>query len=197
MTVQGKYSVLIVEPSEIIAEGLLSILKESHRFDCLHPLTDGAFLADSIAGSRPDLLLVNPTLFPVSGKNSLRAILQTSPSTIPVAIVYQYVEHALLDSSRMVLDIRCPREEMLTSLMDILQEKPQPKTLADIDYELSEREKDVLALVAKGLINKEIADRLNISVHTVITHRKNIVRKTGIKTVAGLTVYALMRGIIQ
>ena len=65
------------------------------------------------------------------------------------------------------------------------------------DNSLSAREKEVLVCVAKGLINKEIADQLNISIHTVITHRKNISRKTGIKTVAGLTVYALLNNLID
>ena len=47
------------------------------------------------------------------------------------------------------------------------------------------------------MMNKEIADRLSISIHTVITHRKNITRKTGIKTVAGLTVYALLNHLLD
>ena len=63
--------------------------------------------------------------------------------------------------------------------------------------ELSDREKEILVSVAKGLLNKEIADQYNISIHTVISHRKNITRKTGIKTVAGLTVYALLNGLID
>ena len=63
--------------------------------------------------------------------------------------------------------------------------------------DLSDREKEILVSVAKGLINKEIADKYNISIHTVISHRKNITRKTGIKTVAGLTVYALLNNLIE
>ena len=62
---------------------------------------------------------------------------------------------------------------------------------------LSPRETEVTVLLAKGRINKEIADQLNISTTTVITHRKNITRKTGIKTVAGLTVYALLNNLID
>ena len=63
--------------------------------------------------------------------------------------------------------------------------------------ELSEREKEILVSVAHGLINKEIADKHNISIHTVISHRKNITRKTGIKTVADLTIYAILNGLID
>ena len=63
--------------------------------------------------------------------------------------------------------------------------------------ELSQREKEILVCVAKGMLNKEIADLYNLSIYTVITHRKNITRKTGIKTVAGLTVYALLNNLID
>ena len=63
--------------------------------------------------------------------------------------------------------------------------------------ELSAREKEILVAVAKGMLNKEIADLYNISIYTVISHRKNITRKTGIKTVAGLTVYALLNNLID
>jgi DNA-binding NarL/FixJ family response regulator len=64
-------------------------------------------------------------------------------------------------------------------------------------HDLSERERDVLILVAKGLANKEIAEQLNISIHTVMSHRKNITHKTGIKSVAGLTVYALLNNLLD
>lgn len=62
---------------------------------------------------------------------------------------------------------------------------------------LSPREIEVLCLVAKGLINKEIADRLNISLTTVITHRKNIVEKLGLRSVSSLTIYAVMNGFVD
>jgi len=62
--------------------------------------------------------------------------------------------------------------------------------------ELSARETDVLQLIVKGSTNKEIADKLNISLNTVLSHRKNITAKLGIKTVSGLTFYAIMNGVI-
>jgi len=65
------------------------------------------------------------------------------------------------------------------------------------ESELSDRELDIVREVALGQTNKEIADKLYISVHTVITHRKNITRKLGIKTVSGLTVYALLNKLIK
>lgn len=62
---------------------------------------------------------------------------------------------------------------------------------------LSDRERDVIIGVVQGLQNKEIADRLNISVHTVITHRRNIARKLQIHSPAGLTIYAIVNGLVD
>ena len=61
---------------------------------------------------------------------------------------------------------------------------------------LSQREIDVLKLIAAGKINKEIAQELNISINTVLSHRKNITAKLGIKSISGLTFYAMMNGIV-
>ena len=75
---------------------------------------------------------------------------------------------------------------------------PHPSTQQqDTEHELSPREIEVLVLITKGLINKEIADKLNISLTTVISHRKNITEKLGIKSVSGLAIYAVLRGYIE
>ncbi len=73
---------------------------------------------------------------------------------------------------------------------------PQATSSTDV-HDLSAREIEVLVLITKGFINKEIADKLNISLTTVITHRKNIVEKLGIKSVSGLTIYAVMHGYVD
>jgi len=70
--------------------------------------------------------------------------------------------------------------------------QPQPT-----EQILSVREIEVLKLITRGLINKEIADKLNISLTTVISHRKNITEKLGIKSVPGLTIYAVMSGYME
>lgn len=62
---------------------------------------------------------------------------------------------------------------------------------------LSQREKEVLALIIKGYINKEIADKLNISTPTVIFHRRNIIEKIGSKSIGRLTIFAVMNGIVD
>ena len=62
---------------------------------------------------------------------------------------------------------------------------------------LSEREKDVIIALVQGMANKEIADHLCISVNTVITHRRNIARKLQIHSPAGLTIYAIVNGLVD
>jgi len=65
------------------------------------------------------------------------------------------------------------------------------------DPQLTNRETEILQLIVQGLLNKEIAEKLNISLNTVLTHRKNIMAKTGIKTVSGLTFYSIRNGLIS
>ena len=93
-------------------------------------------------------------------------------------------------------------EEMMELVFDIMQLSRDLEKHAVIeelllmppeDYQLSDREQEVLELVAQGLSSKEIAERLKIAVNTVNTHRKSITRKTGIKSVAGLAVYAMLK----
>lgn len=98
--------------------------------------------------------------------------------------------------STMVLYSNISQEEIVEKLRVIFQEA-RASTQSENNRELSAREKDVLRLVVNGLINKEIADKLYISLNTVLTHRKNITSKLGIKTVPGLTFYAITNGLIQ
>jgi DNA-binding CsgD family transcriptional regulator len=84
---------------------------------------------------------------------------------------------------------------MIEDLENIFLRHSAP--VASIANSLSAREIEVLKLVARGHINKHIADTLSISLHTVISHRKNITSKLGIKTVSGLTMYAMLNGLIS
>lgn len=97
----------------------------------------------------------------------------------------------------------CIEDDVLVPMVRMLespgrQVHPHPASGKEAEREeLSAREKEILVSVAQGLLNKEIADRHNISINTVITHRKNITRKIGIKTVAGLTAYAILNNLID
>ncbi len=183
-----KQRLLIVEPSEVISAGLKAILDGQVRFKVLEPEPGADHLAERIIASRPDILLVNPTL--VENPGQLRG---DTPMAL-VALVYQYVERDLLKLYDAVVDIRDSRAEVIETLA---QASPGDGEPSRSNYELTKRETAVLVELAQGKTNKEIADALNVSVHTVISHRKNITRKTGIKSVAGLTVYAMLNNLID
>ena len=100
----------------------------------------------------------------------------------------------MLASYNGVIELYETRSKIISKMTEYTQSENTKNT---DDVELSKRETDVLVAVAKGMMNKEIADQMNISIHTVISHRKNITRKTGIKSVSGLTVYALLNNLID
>lgn len=88
-------------------------------------------------------------------------------------------------------------DEILRPAMTHVQQQKKPHQILQDTEELSSRERDVVVQIVKGLSNKEIADVLCISVHTVITHRKNITRKLNIHSTAGLTIYAIVNKLID
>lgn len=100
------------------------------------------------------------------------------------------------------VNMRCSERELIKAFLTIHNtahiahnvNMPHPPKQEEL---LSQREKDVLSLIVKGYINKEIADRLNISTPTVIFHRRNISEKLGSKSVGRLTIYAVMNGIVD
>ena len=183
-----KQRLLIVEPSELINEGLKSILDGQIRFKVLEPEMNAEHLDERIVTAHPDIVLVNPTL--VDNVSRLRG----EHLVAIVALVYQYVERDQLKQYDGVVDIRDSRATIIETLAQV---SPSENDAAKSNYELTKRETAVLVQLAQGKTNKEIADALNVSVHTVISHRKNITHKTGIKSVAGLTVYAMLNNLID
>ena len=97
----------------------------------------------------------------------------------------------------MTLDVTDSREELVEQIDRAIQSVRHNNATNETQEELTLREVEVLRCVAQGMINKEIADTLHISVNTVLSHRKNIIAKLGIKTVSGLSLYAMMNGIIE
>lgn len=105
-------------------------------------------------------------------------------------------EHGALSSTNRIT-LRSSQETIIEQLQQLFTSDSSSNTTTENNKDLSSREVDVLQLIVKGITNKEIADKLNISLNTVLTHRKNITAKLGIKTVSGLTFYAIMNGIIS
>ncbi len=101
------------------------------------------------------------------------------------------------------LCVNVPEQELIHSLLSLEQHAhghgknlpPMPRMLQQ--KILSDREIEVMSLIVQGYINKEIAEKLNIGLATVITHRKNIMDKLGMKSISALTIYAVMHGYVD
>ena len=190
--------VAIAEPADIIRYGLEMMLKRLPGFRLqLVEIATANSLLDLLQLHKPDLLIVNPLLpgsFGLShikeecGCEEMKCVaLQTTPVDPQTLEVYDE-RLSLYDSA----------EEIARKLQRLTQ-KPDAEGAEGEEGQqlLSQREKEIIGCVVRGLTNKEIADKLFISIHTVITHRRNISRKLQIHSVAGLTIYAIVNKLVE
>lgn len=183
----------VLEPSLIIVEGLQSVFLKwglNCRLTRIESLDD---VSDSISRYSLDVIGVNPSVVQHRAK-FFQSLKCQSVDVRWVGIVYAYYDQHVLSMFDAIISVSDAPELVVSTLQKlILEESRETEQIYDV---LSDREIDVLSLLARGLSNKEVADKLNISVNTAITHRKNISQKTGIKSVSGLTIYAVVKKII-
>ena len=189
-----KNRVIICESSEIIANGLAEIVNSMAQFDVVLRIDSPERLSEKILSTDANLLIINPSMWGYQNKEFLFSLSKDHPHLTVIALVTSYLDHAVLTSYSGIIEINDSKQKIINKLNEWVKDNSPKK---NDDVELSKREMDVLVAVAKGMMNKEIADQMNISIHTVISHRKNITRKTGIKSVSGLTVYALLNNLID
>lgn len=154
-------------------------------------------LQDSIIAYKPDIIVLNPAHTGSSTQYVVNNIRKQYSNISIIALLYSYLEKETLDCFDATIELYDSTSHILEQIELIEDKTEQNNSLNNSEgEELSPRENAIVALVAKGHTNKEIADMLNISVHTVITHRKNISKKTGIKSISGLTMYAMLNKLI-
>ncbi|MBQ9173240.1 MAG: response regulator transcription factor [Bacteroidales bacterium] len=187
---------LFIIPSIILARGLESILSDMGEFETMGILTDLSRSSETrLRNMDADIIIIDPIVFDYESRANIRSILAEHSS----AAVIAFTSYPLSDEAmKQFDDVIGPFDEPAAIIKKMRAAlEPRQDASKTEGEELSQREKEILVCVAKGMLNKEIADAFNISIYTVITHRKNITRKTGIKTVAGLTVYALLNNLID
>ena len=188
--------VLLIIPSRIVARGIESVLGELGEFRVEGILSDLSHTSEAhLKNMDADVIIVDPVVFDHVSRLSVRHRISEYSDAAVVALLTSVVEDEVVrqyDASINLYDDPVTVVRKLRDAISSHQDTPEPE-----GHDLSAREKEILVCVAKGMLNKEIADACNLSIHTVITHRKNITRKTGIKTVAGLTVYALLNNLID
>jgi DNA-binding NarL/FixJ family response regulator len=186
--------IVIIEPSSVIYEGLYSILGNSEDYPNIGRIGSIDEIPNYSNHKLVDIFIINPGVV----QNSIKAfttLRNSYPLTKWIGIVYSYYEQTLLS----VFDGCINLYDTPQSIINMVRSTADQRTDNEPEHQhekLSEREIDVLKLLVTGNQNKEIADKLNISTHTVISHRKNISQKTGIKSVSGLTIYAVVKNIM-
>ena len=175
--------IIILLSSTVEAVGIKTILREHFALDA--HVDNGFFLTSSSVNKEPDWFVVDTDTL----MSNLSFFLPRKKKTIVLS-----AEHRSIKEFNIIYTDR--EELMIVQCIKDIIECNEENGNNTASHSLSQREVEVLKLIASGLINKEIADKLNISINTVLTHRKNITAKLGIKSVSGLSFYAMMNGII-
>ncbi|MBQ6071688.1 MAG: response regulator transcription factor [Bacteroidales bacterium] len=188
--------IVIADPSPMVQLGLAAMLQEIPDCEVAWRTNDVQALFSRVRVLNPDVLILNPVMLDYAKRMSVRTLFEDLPDMKLVALVCSFVDAAQLRQYHGVIEMTDELQRIRYTLNQLQDSLREAEDEADSAL-LSDREKDVLVCLAKGLKNSEIADQLHISIHTVITHRKNIVRKTGIKSVSALTVYAIINNLID
>ncbi len=182
--------ILVVEPSLIIRRGIVSILfnLDSVNIDVAE-LSDLSSLKGEIESVTPDIIIINPLYLGFTNPKDLK-IKKSQMSFIAL-------QNSLLTDKQLE-----EYDAVISISDDVYQIEEKIKKIVTpndflVEDELSAREKEVVTAIALGKSNKEIADQLFISTHTVMTHRKNIASKLKIHNPAGLTIYAIVNKLID
>lgn len=188
--------VLLIIPSKVLARGVEAVLAELGEFRVEGILSDLSHASEvRLRNMDADVIIVDPVVFDYVSRMNVRTRLSEYSSAAVVALLTMAMDGEQLKQYDGTIGMYDEPVSMVRKLRESISSREEAADSEGPD--LSQREKEILVCVAKGMLNKEIADFYNISIHTVITHRKNITRKTGIKTVAGLTVYALLNNLID
>ena len=187
--------IAIAETSVIIRGGLTAALKRlpNVKVQPIELLSIEA-LHDCVRTQCPDMLIVNPAFGDYFDIGKFRE--ETSGKKIRViALVTSFVDASLLSKYDESISIFDDLERLSKKISGLLSVPSEEEDLENQDA-LSQREKEIVICVVKGMTNKEIAEKLFLSIHTVITHRRNISKKLQIHSVAGLTIYAIVNKLV-
>ena len=195
MHIEGRPKIAIIDPNTLAVLGLKQLLQ--NVLPIMTVDTFGSFA--ELEASHPDSYFHYFTAMNIVLENKAFFI-ERKRKTIVLTLS--------LDSTSTLSDfhslcINVPEQELVRSLLALQQSahghrKNMPPMPVMLNRKiLSDREIEVMSLIVQGYINKEIAEKLNIGLATVITHRKNIMDKLGMKSVSALTIYAVMHGYVD
>jgi two-component system nitrate/nitrite response regulator NarL len=202
--------VVIVDDHPMVAEGIQSILENYDDIEVVATLPNGRAMIDQLAQLTPDVILMDLNMPELGGLSATEIVLEQRPETRVVILTMhdnaEYIASALSHGAMGYLLKDVPTDEIKFAIDTVMagqrylctgaQGSIAPKQ-GGAREALTDREQTILLELAQGKSNKDVAQSLEISVRTVETHRKNIKRKLGISSTAGLTRYALEHGVLQ
>lgn len=194
MSALKKYKIIIAETAPVILYGFVNALKRLKDFQpSIIEVDSKESLFNTISGEFINLIIVNPTFGGLLHPEDIRKA-SLNPEIKVFAIEISRLNKAtisLFDDHLHVTDDLTELGKKVLGTLNIENNETEERE------NLSLREKEIISYVVKGLTNQEIADKLFISVHTVMTHRRNIARKLQIHSATGLTIYAIVNKIVD
>ncbi len=203
--------IVIVDDHPMVAEGIQAILESYDDITVLATLSDGQQIIDRVEELDPDVILLDLNMPGLGGLSTTEILLERRPETrILVLSMHdspEYISSALSHGAMGYVLKDVPTEEIKLAIDAVTKGERYLCTGAEGSLapasedaareQLTNREQTILLQLARGKSNKQVARALDISVRTVETHRKNIKRKLGISSTAGLTRYAMEHGVLQ
>lgn len=190
----NKKVIAVAELSYIIRKGIvytLSQIESVSKVVEIKTLEDMKYQLDI---HQPDAVVINPMLLGQASRQDIRQQLNLSKETAIIALVYNLIDEQFYRSYDGVVMINDSKTKIHGVIAECLSKEKDPESDQE---ELSDREREILISVVKGMSNKEIAEYHNISIHTAITHRRNITRKLKVHSISGLTIYAIINNLID
>lgn len=194
--------IAVAETSVIVRSGVVAVLKRLPGIQ-VRPVEVASpdALENCLHIDTPDILLVNPTFggwFNVSEFRTDTIHASVKCIALNCNITDTSILQAYDESITLYEDVESLQQKILRVAIPADTDDEAEKNLPLQETEqLSQREKEIVICVVKGMTNKEIADRLFLSIHTVNTHRRNIARKLEIHSAAGLTIYAIVNKLVE
>ena len=202
--------VVIVDDHPMVAEGIQSILENFDDVKVVGTCNSGRALIDQLGTLDPDVILMDLNMPDMGGLTATEIVLERRPETrILILSMHdspEYISSALSHGAAGYVLKDVPTDEIKRAIDAVMagqrylctgaQGSLAPYDSSDRE-QLTNREQTILLQLAQGKSNKEVGLALDISVRTVETHRKNIKRKLGISSTAGLTRYAMEHGVLQ
>lgn len=202
--------VMIVDDHPMVAEGIEAILETYGDIEVVGTLSNARDALSKLMVLNPDVVLLDLNMPDMTGLAATELLLEKRPGTRILILTMhdspEYISTALSHGASGYVLKDVPTEEIKTAIDSVMRGEEYLCTgakaslkpiIADGREPLTSREQTVLLELAQGKSNRDVAETLNISIHTVETHRKNIKRKLGISSTAGLTRYAMEHGVLQ